>query len=231
MIVTKCCHDFDILTWNLSSPIRRLTSAGSLFHFHPHRAPAGATERCSDGCPVQACPFDARRIYLDPRHTGWPVHVITDDLSAEGRLTALRTGSYGRCVYTAGSDVVDHQVVSMQTEDGTTVTLTMHGHSDTEERTMRYDGTKATLRGRFGRVQEITVADHATGVIESIPIETPAGGHGGGDEGIMSSFLDAIAADTPSETPADEAFESHLLAFLAEEARLTGDWIEVDQHR
>lgn len=231
MIVTKCCHDFDILTWNIPSPIHRLASAGSLTHFHPDRAPVGATPRCTDGCPATDCPFDARRIYLDERSTGWPVHVITHDLSPEGRLAALRDGPYGRCAYLAGSDVVDHQVVTMETESGVTVTLTMHGHSDAEERTMRYDGSRATLRGRFGRTQEITVADHATGRVETIPIPTPSGGHGGGDEGIIDGFLAGVANGAPSLTPAEEAFESHLLALLAEEARTGGIWIDVGARR
>ncbi len=231
MIVTKCCHDFDILTWNLSSPVKRMSSAGSLMTFHPERAPHGATERCADGCPIEACPYDARSIYLDPRFTGWPVHVITHDLSPEGRLAAIQGGPYGRCVYLAGSDVVDHQVVTMETETGTTVTLSMHGHSDAEERTMRYDGSRATLRGRFGRVQEITVAEHATGSVETIPIAQPSGGHGGGDDGIVTAFLEAITAGSPSETPAEEAYESHLLAFLAEEARVSGTWLDVEERR
>ena len=231
MIVTKCCHDFDILTWNVSSPIRRLASTGSLTEFHPDRAPAGAPERCTDGCPAGNCPYDARRIYLDERYTGWPVHVITDDLSPAGRLAALQTGPYGRCAYRARSDVADHQVVMMETEAGTSISLTMHGHSDAEERTMRYDGTRATVRGRFGRSQQITIADHATGSVEDIPIPRPSGGHGGGDEGTIEALLAAVSDGTPTQTPAEEAFESHLLGFLAEEARLAGTWIEVGERR
>ena len=107
MIVAKCCHDFDVLTWNMSGAMRSVTSIGSLLHFTSEHAPAGATARCTDPCPIEDCPFDARRIYLKEAWQGWPVHVITDDLSQEGRLRALAEGRYGRCVYTAGSDVVD----------------------------------------------------------------------------------------------------------------------------
>jgi predicted dehydrogenase len=231
MIVAKCCHDFDILHWNLGSPVTRMSSFGSLFEFRPERAPAGATTRCTDPCPVPDCPYDARRIYLDPSMKGWPVHVITDDLSPTGRLDALRYGPYGLCAYRAGSDVVDHQVVAMQLESGASVALVMHGHSHEEGRTMRYDGTRATLRGRFGRQQSIVVIDHISGTEEEVPIRTAIGGHGGGDGGILEAFLATVETSAPPATPASESFESHLLAFLAEEARTTGNVIDVRARR
>jgi len=231
MIVAKCCHDFDILHWNLGSPVTRLSSVGSLFEFHPERAPAGATLRCTDPCPVTDCPYDARRVYLDPSIKGWPVHVITDDLSAEGRLEALRQGPYGLCAYRAESNVVDHQVVTMQLDSGTSVAMIMHGHSHEESRTMRYDGTRATLRGVFGRQQSIIVIDHVSGEPEEIPIGTAASGHGGGDGGIMEAFLATVETGAPPATSAAESLEGHLLAFLAEEARLTGTVIDVAARR
>lgn len=227
MIVQKCCHDFDILGWNLKSPVRRLASAGSLIEFRPERAPVGATARCTDGCPVPGCPYDARRLYLDPVRTGWPVSVVTDDLTPEGRMQALRTGPYGVCAFRAGSDVVDQQTVLMELADGTGVTLVMHGHSGEEARTMRYDGTRATLRGIFGRVQRIEVIDHATGSIEEIPITVGAGGHGGGDDAIMATFLDSVRTGSDSPTAGNVALESHRLAFAAEEARISGNWVDL----
>jgi predicted dehydrogenase len=231
MIVAKCCHDFDILHWNLGSPVTRISSVGSLFEFHPERAPEGATARCTDPCPVLDCPYDARRIYLDPAMQGWPIHVITDDLSQEGRLEALQEGPYGRCAYRAESNVVDHQIVTMELESGTSVALIMHGHSHDESRTMRYDGTRATLRGFFGRQQSITVIDHVSGKPEEIPIGTGVGGHGGGDAGIMEAFLATVETGAPPATPAAESLESHFLAFLAEEARKSGAVIDVTARR
>lgn len=229
MIVQKCCHDFDVLGWILDDEAVRLASFGSLFHFHPERAPAGAAARCVD-CPVEDCPFDARAVYLNMGNTGWPIHVVTDDLSRGGRLAALADGPYGRCVYTAGSDVVDHQVVAMEMSSGASVTLAMHGHSPREERTMRYDGTVATLRGRFGPAQVIEVLDHATGDVEEISIAS-TGGHGGGDDGAIRRFIAEVRGEAePSNTIAG-SLDAHLQAFGAEEARLTGTVIELDDYR
>lgn len=230
MIVQKCSHDLDILNWNLGSPVARLSSVGSLLHFRPENAPPGATPRCTDGCPAVDCPFDARK-YLSSAWTGWPVHVLTDDLSRDGRLEALAKGPWGRCVYTAGSDVVDHQIVAMQLESGASVVLTMHGHSAEEARTMRYDGSKATLRARFGSGSVIEITDHASGITEQIPIEDATGGHGGGDQGLLQSFISSRNQGATSLTSAAESLESHVLAFAAEEARLTSKTIDMTEFR
>lgn len=231
MIVQKTCHDLDILTWNSGSPVVSLTSTGSLYEFRPERAPAGATGRCTDPCPVDDCPYDARRVYLRPEQRGWPVSVISADPSVEARLRALQEGPYGVCAYRAGSDAVDHQVVTMTHGDGTTSVLHLNGHSHEEARTMRYDGTRATLRAVFGRTQAIEVIDHAGGRRRDVPIETVSGGHGGGDHGVMASFVDSVAAGTGAPTDAAGALESHLLAFAAEQARLDGTRIELDAFR
>ena len=66
MILAKCCHDFDILLWLLGRRCERLSSVGSLRHFRPENAPAGAPQRCLDGCPAEkTCPYYAPFIYLD----------------------------------------------------------------------------------------------------------------------------------------------------------------------
>lgn len=227
MIVQKCSHDFDILAWNLDSPVARLSSVGSLFHFHPDRRPIDATDRCIDGCPVADCAFDARRIYLGDQAGGWPIHVITDDHSIEGRTRALREGPYGRCVYTAGSDVADHQVVTMELESGASAVFVSHGHSHEEQRTMRYDGTKATLRAVFGRTRDIQIIDHHDRQVETVSVATAKSGHGGGDSGLVEAFVTAVRTGVEVPTSPDISLESHHLAFAAEHARVSGEAVDL----
>lgn len=65
MILTKCVHDLDILPWLLGTRPLRLSSSGGLMHFRPENAPAGAPERCTDGCPAaETCPYYAPHLYL-----------------------------------------------------------------------------------------------------------------------------------------------------------------------
>jgi predicted dehydrogenase len=232
MILAKCCHDMDVLFWNLG-PVTRLNSFGSLVHYRPENAPPGATERCTDGCPVaDDCPWYAPRLYLND-YTGWPVSVISEDTGLEARRQALETGPYGRCVYHCDNDVVDHQTVNMEFESGATGVLFMHGHSHEECRTMRYDGTRATLRGKFayGMDDTIEIHDHLTGRVERVSPERGASGHGGGDEGVMAAFVSAVHDASTALTTARESLESHLMAFAAEQARVDGTLLHMDEFR
>jgi predicted dehydrogenase len=234
MILAKCCHDLDILFWNLG-PVKRLNSFGSLMHYRPENAPPGAPQRCTDGCPVaDACPWYAPRLYLrDDEYTGWPISVISEDTSLEARRRALETGPYGRCVYHCDNDVVDHQTVNLEFASGVTGVLFMHGHSHEEGRTMRYDGTRATLRGKFGygSGDSIEIHDHLTGRVEQVDPRAGTSGHGGGDEGLMAAFVKAFYDPGAALTTARESLESHLMAFAAERARVDGSIIQLDDFR
>ena len=222
MILSKSCHDMDILFWLLGRRVKTLSAFGALTHFRPDQAPTGAPERCMDGCPHwEACPYYAPRLYLKD-HQGWPVSAITLDTSYEGRMDALRTGPYGRCVYRCDNDVVDHMTINMLFEGDLTVTFTMHAFSHENCRTMRFDGTKASLRGHGGK-QELVLHAFRTGSEQIVPIAVGGGGHGGGDDGLMGAFVKALNGDREALlTSARDSLESHLMAFAAEESRVQG---------
>jgi predicted dehydrogenase len=248
MILAKCSHDLDILVWLLDQRCDQLSSTGRLSHFRPDNAPEGAPRRCTDGCPAEdSCPYEARSIYLrleplrrhadDPArfddYRGWPVSVLSPDPTPANLEAALQEGPYGRCVYHAGSDVVDHQVVSMQFEGGQSVTLTMHGHSHKEGRTTRIQGSRAELTAFIGTGGAwIELAEHRSGQVERFdtgPDNTS--GHGGGDAALISAFISSLQTGAGGATLARAALESHLMAFAAEEARLAGRVVRMDEWR
>ncbi len=234
MILSKCCHDFDILLWILRKQVTWLQSFGSLTHFRPENAPAGATERCTDPCPAaDSCKYEATKRYAHDGE-GWPLNAVSYVPTSAARREQLKTDWYGRCVYHCDNDVVDHQTVNMELEDGTTVTLVMNGQSDEECRTMRWDGTKATLYGKFSaRGHEIRVEHHLSGECEAVPvIARDSSGHGGGDYGIVRSFVNMLRGKPDdSVTTARESLESHLLAFAAEESRLQKTVVNMHEYR
>jgi hypothetical protein len=123
----------------------------------------------------------------------------------------------------------------MQFERGTSVTLTMHGHSYLEGRSTRIEGSKATLFAYFGLDGDrIEVHDHFSGKLTRIDTH-PAGGsgHGGGDFGLMAAFVKALQAGDESTalTTAHTSLESHLMAFAAEEARLGEKVVRMEDYR
>lgn len=146
-------------------------------------------------------------------------------------MRALVDWPYGRCVYGSGSDVVDHQTVTMELSSGATAVLVMNGHSPRQVRTARYHGTRGSALASFGPDPRIEFTDHLGGIAEQIPFPAPGGGHGGGDTDLLDTFLEGLGTGMPTKTSNDTWFESHLLAFGAEEARVTGDTLDIDRMR
>jgi len=233
MLLAKSCHDLDWLSYMLGVPCRRVSSFGSLTHFVRANQPAGAADRCLDCSVEPTCPYSAKKIYLGRLargHTGWPVDVLTPDLTEGGITEALRTGPYGRCVYACDNDVVDHQVVNMAFAGGQTAAFTMTAFNEAGHRKTRLFGTAGEITGD-GR--KLHVFDFLTDETEVIDTASPdagiLGGHGGGDYGLMDSFIAAVASGdaAPILSGPSETLESHLMVFAAERARLNGTVEEV----
>lgn len=162
----------------------------------------------------------------------WPANVITTDLTPKGKTEAIQKGPYGRCVFKCDNDVVDHQVTILEFENQATATLTMHGHSHKEGRTLRIDGTKGNLVGEFLHTGErLIFYDHLKGIEEVVLNKKMSlGGHGGGDEGLMRDFITTLSNGQSRDilTSAEASLQSHLMAFAAEKSRVTGKTIDMN---
>lgn len=228
VLLAKSCHDLDWIRTIMDAPCRAVSSFGSLHHFRAEERPAGAAERCLD-CPVEPdCPYSARKIYLGrvaQGQVGWPVDVLTPDVTAAGVEAALREGPYGRCVYACDNDVLDHQVVTMQFEGGRTASFTLAAFTEAGPRRTTLFGTRGELHcdGRTIRVHDFLHDATQEIDVARLTADQPAG-HGGGDYGLMDAFVSAVAANDPSLILSGprESLESHLMVFAAERARREG---------
>lgn len=229
MILAKSCHDMDILLYLIGKKCLRVSSFGSLNHFTSQNAPEGAPKRCLDGCPKEdTCPFFAPKYYLTD-NTGWPTSTITTDLSYEGRLKALKEGPYGRCVYHCDNNVVDHQVVNMELEDGVTASFTMCAFTHDVGRTLKIMGTKGEIRGHMN-LRELEIHSFIDNSIEKITLPAPKSGHGGGDFGLIKDFVNLVSGlKCEALTSAKTSVESHLMALAAEKSRTTHKMVEINE--
>ncbi|MFC5800105.1 Gfo/Idh/MocA family protein [Streptomyces formicae] len=229
MLMAKSCHDLDWLQYVIGSPPARVSSFGRLSHFTAANRPADAADRCTD-CSVEAhCPYSARRLYggmLDRGEHVWPLSVVVDDFTPPALDEALRTGPYGRCVYACDNDVVDHQVVAMEFPGGATATFTMTAFTELTNRRTRIFGTRGELTGDG---ETIRVYDFLTRTEETVTPTghgemTAAGGHGGGDAGLMDAFVGAVATGdrTLVTSGPRDSLASHLAVLAAERARHSG---------
>lgn len=222
MLVNKCTHDFDLIEWwTKGKACRKLSSFGSLFHWRPECAPAGAAARCCD-CPEAvraACPFDARRLYCE--RTDLRYHFV--DESDEAMEQVVRTSRYGRCVYACGNDSVDHQTVLMEFDRGLTIILEMESYSQERHRITRFYGTRGEIVADECKI-EVKPFVGAPVTIEP----EQHGRHGGGDREIMAAFVKLVRGASPERYGKilSSALESHRIAFLAEASRATGQTID-----
>lgn len=231
IILAKSSHDMDILTWLTGKNCKRISSFGSLTLFKKENAPKGSTERCTEGCEVEfECPYSAIKVYLDMNLTGWPVNTITDSLSYEGRFNAIKTGPYGRCVYHYENNVVDHQVVTLEFEDHITASFTMSAFTKLG-RNIRVMGTMGELTGDGENIQYLNFRDSSS---EWFNTESKGQdintGHGGGDFELIKSFVRAVKFqdDKYISSPLEVSLQSHIMAFAAEESRLSGKIITLN---
>jgi len=237
LILTKCCHDMDLAGWLAAGQAEVVVSLGGRNCFRKEQAPAGAPQRCLDGCPVEAeCPYYAPSLYLG-ENTEWPVSVISTDSSREGRRKALETGPYGRCVFHCDNTTADHQVVCAQYANGITVDFVVRANSFHCSRTIRVIGTEGELQGRMEHSKfTLTRLTPGTGEEEKNEVQHLAvspDGHSGGDGGVIRNFLRCYREKdfNSIQESLDIAVEGHLLAFAAEEARSRRQAIALDPYR
>lgn len=256
-VMAKGIHDLDLVTWFAGAPASRVSSFGGLSYFTEENAPPGAPERCADGCPVEAtCEYSAIKQYVTPGRPDLPYRLLTgmsfgaakdyftnprfrttasvvspDDLSMEGRRRALAETAYGRCVFRAENDVADHQTVSIEYENGVVASFQLTAFSLMWERTLNLHGTSGEIRSAdfSGRLELRT---YSPGSAASERIRYHGIIHGGGDEMILIEFARGLGrGERELLTSARECLESHLVCFAAEEARLSGQVVVMDDLR
>ncbi|MGX6591953.1 Gfo/Idh/MocA family protein [Cetobacterium ceti] len=228
LILQKSCHDLDIISWLLNgSPAVKIASFGNLSHFTRKNAPEGSAEKCLDCKLIDTCIYSPKKIYYN--NIGkWPTLVATEIQTEEALTEALKSNQYGRCVYKCDNNVVDNMVSIINFENGVNVTFNLCAFTDDVCRTIKIMGTKGEIRGndlknhievyRFGEGEG---RFKNNGKEEIIP-ETLIGGHGGGDTGLMNDFIDlCLNRKTSSKTDPRTSLESHIMAFAAEESRIT----------
>ena len=214
-LVQKCTHDFDLIAWwTLGRRPSKISSFGSLAHWKPENAPAGAAPRCLD-CAAStraACPFDAVKLYLDDDSLRYHFAERTD----EAMRRVVESSPYGRCVYHCGNDAVNRQTVVMEYPDGLLVTLGMQAFTAKRRRLTSFYGTRGEI---FADGTRIVVSPFGGAPREIVPEQH--GAHGGGDREIMEEFARLVEKASPARYAAilDAALESHYAAFKAEEAR------------
>ena len=172
------------------------------------------------------------KVYLDPvshGNAGWPVETIVDGIpDIENVTAALRNGPYGKCVYESTNDVCDHQVVNLEFSNGSTASFTMVAFTSTIcERQTRMHFAHGEI---VGDMIKFTVSDFRKKTNKVYHPRNDGSGHGGGDLGLMRSFVEAVSAGKQEllGTSVEEVLKSHLTVFAAEASRKEGRVVDCE---
>jgi len=237
-LMAKSCHDLDLIKHFLGDKkCLKIQSFGSLSYFKLDNKPKDASDRCLDCKIEKTCPYSAVRQYIKPVESGIPDYftkVVCDVPDIENITEALRTGPYGKCVYTSDNDVCDHQTVSMEFEDGKYVTFTMSAF------TRSVCTRKIKILGTMGEIDcdghKFVLSDFRTEKIATFTPSRPKqmttmSGHGFADFYLMKNFVQAVALNDPTiiSSGPEDSLRGHRLVFAAERSRkLGGKMMEVN---
>jgi predicted dehydrogenase len=122
--------------------------------------------------------------------------------------------------------------INMRFEDDSTASFTMTAFTAMRQRETQIFGTKGEIRGNSETIEIYDFLSETKEVIDTTKAlkEGALSGHGGGDGGIMTNFVDAVAHNDPSRirSGARESLETHLMVFAAERARREGRVVKVE---
>ncbi len=234
IILSKSCHDLDIIKWMINKPSKQIVAMGDLKWFKIQNAPEGSTPRCTDGCKVERqCPYSAIRNYYDKRER-INVFDLPEDKSkhAEVIMERLKTTNYGRCVYRMENDQPDHYITSIQFGDNVTANFSMEAFTSYAGRRTRIMGAMGDM---VGDMTELVITDFRTGkqtklVPKAEDVEGyKNSGHGGGDWLLARDFVQAVAQQNAQllTSTIDDSIESHVMGFMAEESRKKGKVMQI----
>lgn len=174
------------------------------------------------------------------------LHTLSEDYDNDTPVSAVESRPwFGRCVWESDNNVCDDQVVNIAWEDdplplgsgpdalrnrgGKSASFHMIAHTEAQcERRGRVYGTKGEIEYDS---KIIKVHHFLSGKTEVHHPHQPGGGHGGGDDGLVKAFVNAVSAVMNGEMSAEKAQEehigcnlediirSHAMVFAAEEAR------------
>lgn len=216
ILLSKCCHDIDLIHWIVGTKCNRVASFGSLSWFNRQNAPADSSERCINCSRESECPYSAVNLYRERKQWIDNFDVKEGESTVDAIERELAEGRYGRCVFRCDNDVNDRQVVAMEFDGGVTAMLSidMFTHSDCRE--TRISLTNGEIIGTGSEIKVIQLRPYVEQTF-NFAEQMMQPYHAGADLQIMADFIAAIHnPEQPLLIDVADALESHRIGFSAE---------------
>ena len=234
MLLQKCCHDLDLICWlnNKTTP-KSIVSYGSRTNLVKENAPKDSTDNCYT-CPhLNDCKYSAKSFYVDNKCFDFLVFQYYEkplnEITNEEIIERFKNGDqFGKCMYKTDADIVDHQKVLIEFEDGSTCCHTMNSGVPRAGRYIHILGTDGEIEGfQESNYYLIRKQDFVTASYKEIKVDVSKDiedgvAHGGGDIGLIRDFVRVVRGEKPSvsTTSIEDSINGHQCVFLAEKSRL-----------
>lgn len=247
VLMAKCCHDFDWLTYVLGTPFASFNTVGMQTYFTAENKPpkAGSAKYCYD-CPIRDdCPYNAFGNYAElirqkrrPQNDHETVAYSFPTTAMMGRRKGTvadiedalldSDNPYARCVYECDNNQPDVLTTQSQMKDGTMVTIEMVATTaEICQRQVRIHGSKGQIVGDMNTIKLTLFQSDWNNVSTTYEPQslsrqdTMLSTHWGADWYMLNAFVASIARNDPQIfASGKESLDSHLAVFEAEKSRL-----------
>lgn len=243
MLLQKSCHDMDIILYLTGKNPVEISSFGTLKYFTQDNKPKESADRCLNCEFIDSCIYSVKDFYTTFPGYGWR-DLVDITYTEKGLEDALRNGNYGKCVWSSDNDVCDHQTVNILMEDDVTVSFTLSAFTSEIKRDFRITGTKGEVVADelkenievkiFGdnlTEDSIGKASKYVSINRYDNGEGGDAGHGGGDYGLVKSFVKGIKGDREKiVSGSKESVMSHIMCFAAEYGRKNNVVVNINDY-
>lgn len=219
VIMTKSCHDMDILLYLLGDKhAKTIASIGSLSMFCEKKFNAKIMADNCANCSIQnSCAYSAVKIYGSHKIKS----VVFDLTTVEDINKNLLGNQYGRCVYKCDNNVADHQATIIEFSDGITATFNLSAFTAKVNRSIKIMCEFGEIRA-IEKPYTIETTDFRTDETKSEELNIVEGGHGGADKNFIINFMRSYMSNRQFESTLEKSIESHIMSLYAEKSRVCG---------
>jgi predicted dehydrogenase len=212
LMVHKATHHFDLVNWWLSTVPRSVVARGQRRFYVPQTAKRyglnGRGERCLECSETAGCPF-----FLDLKSNDGLRKLYLDNERFDGYQR-------DRCVFSDTIDIEDSMNAIVSYDTGAVMTYSLNAFMPWEGYVVNFNGT----RGRLEHVCQESAYINADGSVPgalkkegttikvfphfkpayAVDVWTGAGGHGGGDQPLLTDLFDPEAPEDKYKRAADQ---------------------------
>ncbi len=210
-MLAKCSHDSDLLHWLTGSYTSRVSSFGDTNFLLPEKAPATHCSKCpqAETCPYR---FDGGFVYMTPADQADP-----------------SANDFDLCVFNDDKDLVDNQVSILEFANGVRATFSLQlFHPEESKRYVTFTGTDGFITGCM-QDHLVKLQNNRDDQVEQFDV-TPAdtSGHGGSDRKLVSDMVELIRSGQNLDDSLRDGMASTVVALAIEQARSTGQVVNID---